>query len=65
MRPAIIICALAEPFPGWIDSLAAAGGLSILTGLGITRYLLTTSETRADFVPVDIVSNAIIVGTAH
>ena len=38
LRPAIIVCAVAEPVPGWIDSLAAAGGLSILAGIGIIRY---------------------------
>ena len=65
LRPAIIICALNEPYPGWIDSLAAAGGLSILAGIGVIRFFLTTSTTRADFIPVDLVSNAIIAGTAY
>jgi fatty acyl-CoA reductase len=65
LRPAIIICSQAEPYPGWIDSLAAAGSLSILAGIGVMHYFYCETFTRADFVPVDMVSNAIIVGTAY
>ena len=41
-RPAIIASALTQPFPGWTDSLSAAGGLSFLGGLGILKYLRGT-----------------------
>jgi fatty acyl-CoA reductase len=65
LRPAIIICSQAEPYPGWIDSLAAAGSLSILAGIGIMHFFYCENTTRSDLVPVDMVSNAIIIGTAY
>lgn len=34
-RPSIIASAVADPFPGWTDSLSAAGGLSFLSAMGL------------------------------
>ena len=64
IRPAIIYAAYNEPFPGWTDSLAAGGFLIIMSGLGILRNLPIANTNRCDFVPVDFVSNAIILATA-
>eukprot|EP00347_Sterkiella_histriomuscorum_P008623 403344386 len=64
LRPAIIICAYEQPVPGWIDSLAAAGALTLFASLGALHYVPTTYENRGDIIPVDFVSNGIIVGTA-
>ena len=66
VRPAIIASALEQPFPGWTDSLAAAGGLTVLAALGVVRYLNSDmGMTRFDLIPVDIVSNHILVSTAY
>jgi hypothetical protein len=35
VRPAIINTSVAEPFPGWIDKIAAASAFFLLVGLGI------------------------------
>ena len=35
VRPAIINTSYLEPFPGWIDSIAAAAALFLVVGLGI------------------------------
>jgi len=37
VRPAIINTSYLEPFPGWIDSIAAAAALFLFAGLGIVR----------------------------
>jgi hypothetical protein len=37
VRPAIINTSYSEPFPGWIDSIAAAAALVRVVGLGIVQ----------------------------
>lgn len=39
VRPAIIASTNSDPFPGWTDSISAAGGITYLTGLGIIHHL--------------------------
>ena len=65
LRPSIIACAKTEPFPGWTDSISAAGGISLLVGLGLINYINAGGDNRFDLVPVDIVTNSIIIATAH
>ena len=48
IRPTIVAGALKEPFPGWTDTLAAAGGLTLLIGT-----VLSESHTQSDSVTVD------------
>jgi hypothetical protein len=64
LRPAIIGGALKEPVPGWTDTISAAGGLSLTGGIGIVNWIHGNSNNIADLIPVDIVSNHILVGTA-
>lgn len=64
VRPSIITAAEREPHAGWIDTMSAAGGFSLLITAGIARYLQSEFVTRADLIPVDYVSNTIIVSTA-
>lgn len=64
LRPAVIIGSKDEPYPGWTDSMAAAGALTLMVGSGITKYLIGTEYNRADIIPVDMVANHIICGTA-
>jgi len=64
VRPSIITGSEREPHAGWIDTLSAAGGFSLLLIAGIARYLTSEFQTRCDVIPVDYVSNAIIVSTA-
>lgn len=65
LRPSVIICAQSDPYPGWIDTLSAAGALSTVNGLGFFSHLDTDLKTRADLIPVDFVANGIIIGTAY
>ena len=64
IRPSIILCSASEPYPGWLDSLAAAGTLTLMVATGVTRYLVGNNSYRADLIPVDYVSNSIIAGSA-
>jgi hypothetical protein len=64
LRPAIINASIKEPFPGWTDTLSAAGGLSVAGGSGVLKYVYAKIDNIADLIPVDYVSNAIIVSTA-
>ena len=65
-RPTIIACTMKDPFPGWTDSMSAAGGISMLGGLGVkhTINLDETSKKSLDVVPVDSVTNSVIICTA-
>lgn len=65
LRPAIIASAVEEPLPGWTDSLSAAGGISLLTGLGLINFINAKGDNKFDMIPVDIVTNSILVATAY
>jgi len=65
IRPSIIACSDNEPYPGWTDSLAAAGGLTVLGALGILKIINVHEENFFDIIPADIVTNQIIVCTAN
>ncbi|CAO1406103.1 unnamed protein product [Diamesa serratosioi] len=61
VRPSIILSAVSEPFPGWIDSFS--GPTNLIVGLynGIFRTFLCDDQKLVKFVPVDVVVNATIV----
>lgn len=65
IRPSIIVGSMTEPAPGWTDTISAAGGLSLIGGAGMFNICHGKSDNIADLIPVDIVSNMIIVCTAH
>jgi len=65
LRPAIIASSLRDPFPGWTDSLSAAGGISVLVGLGLINYIRARGDNKFDLIPVDIVTNHILIATAY
>jgi hypothetical protein len=57
VRPSIIICANSEPVPGWIDSLAAAGGMVFSFTSGLMHYVPCNGKNIVDCIPVDFTSN--------
>ena len=63
LRPAVIIAANTEPFPGWIDAMTAASPMTLLFCSGLLRRAETDFNIRADLIPVDLVANGIIIGT--
>lgn len=60
-RPTIIGGAWKEPFPGWVDSISAAGAFYLSAGLGLLKIAIGNENNIGDQVPVDIVSNTVIV----
>ncbi len=65
IRPAIINTSYKEPFPGWLDSIAAAAAMFLFVGLGIIKEVRGNPNTIGDTIPVDVVSANIIVATAR
>ncbi len=64
LRPSIIASSFRQPTPGWTDSLAAAGGLTMLAALGILKHMYTPGYTVFDLIPADYVTNSILIVTA-
>ena len=60
-RPSIVTASLHEPFAGWVDSINGPGGASLLGTLGIARSMHCRPNYTADLIPIDIVTNALIV----
>lgn len=64
VRPSIVVSSYREPAPGWIDSLAAAGAFVHAVGAGMSSHMQGIPNIAFDVIPVDYVSNAILVATA-
>lgn len=64
IRPAIINTSYSQPFPGWLDSIAAAAAYFMFVGLGIIKEAQSEPNFISDTVPVDIVVANIIVASA-
>ncbi|XP_065348947.1 putative fatty acyl-CoA reductase CG5065 isoform X1 [Cloeon dipterum] len=63
LRPSVIIPIWKEPIAGWTDNINGPTGILIAAGKGVLRTMWCKSNTYADFVPVDIVANAILLST--
>ncbi|XP_028141885.1 putative fatty acyl-CoA reductase CG5065 [Diabrotica virgifera virgifera] len=63
LRPSIVIPIWKEPIPGWTDNINGPAGLLIGAGKGVIRTMYCDSDGYADFLPVDIGVNAMIVST--
>lgn len=64
LRPSIICACKNEPFQGWIDSPAAAGGFVLGYETGIVHFVFADAWAKLDIIPCDYVTNNIIVQTA-
>jgi fatty acyl-CoA reductase len=64
VRPSIIVAAKDEPFPGWTDSLAAAGGLTLSICIGLLKQIRLMDNGIIDMIPADFCSNLILVTAA-
>lgn len=52
-RPSIIGSSWEEPFPGWVDTLSAAGIVLFLMELALLHYLHGSIKNIGDVVAVD------------
>lgn len=64
VRPTIIGGSWKEPYPGWIDSVSAAGVFYLSVGLGLMKITLGNGNNIGDQIPVDSVSNCVILSAA-
>uniref|UniRef100_A0A914WK32 Fatty acyl-CoA reductase n=3 Tax=Plectus sambesii TaxID=2011161 RepID=A0A914WK32_9BILA len=61
VRPSIIGAVWKEPIPGWMDNLNGATGIFAAVGKGVLTNMCGSTSATADIIPVDIVSNLLIV----
>ncbi|KAJ4707362.1 Fatty acyl-CoA reductase [Melia azedarach] len=63
IRPTIVTSSHREPFPGWLDSgsISLDVNLCLLQAQGKLPFLVGDPMVVSDFVPVDMVANAMIV----
>lgn len=64
-RPVLVTATCKEPFVGWIDTVSAAGLIGYPLMLGIVKNWFWPLDFTFDVIPVDIVSNAILVSIVH
>ncbi|KAJ8721380.1 hypothetical protein PYW07_002155 [Mythimna separata] len=65
VRPSIVVSALKEPSPGWIDSWNGSTGLIVGISSGILKVAIGRGSNVTDLVPVDIVTNLVIVAATE
>ena len=65
VRPSIIGPAIYEPMPGWGDAMSCVAGPLVGAWLGVLHAFPCDHNLIFDFVPVDLVSNAILVSAWH
>ncbi|BES94747.1 Male sterility protein [Nesidiocoris tenuis] len=60
VRPSIVIPTWLEPLQGWTDNINGPTGLLIGAGKGVIRTMFCDNTGYADYMPVDICINALI-----
>lgn len=63
VRPSVIIPIWKDPIPGWTDNINGPTGLLIGAGKGVIRTMYCNKSSYADYLPVDIAVNAILVSS--
>ncbi|XP_014251355.1 putative fatty acyl-CoA reductase CG5065 isoform X2 [Cimex lectularius] len=61
LRPSIVIPTWLEPIPGWTDNINGPTGLLIGAGKGVIRTMYCDNSGYADYMPVDICVNGILI----
>uniref|UniRef100_A0A1I7ZTN2 Fatty acyl-CoA reductase n=1 Tax=Steinernema glaseri TaxID=37863 RepID=A0A1I7ZTN2_9BILA len=65
VRPSIIGAMWKDPLPGWTDNLNGPTGIFAACGKGLITNMCGSTASVADIIPVDVVSNMIIVAASH
>lgn len=60
VRPSVIISCYDEPFVGWTDTVAGAGGLLYSIHAGLMHNIYTLKTKPLDLVPCDIVVSTLL-----
>ncbi|CAH2056239.1 unnamed protein product, partial [Iphiclides podalirius] len=65
IRPTMIVAAWKEPVPGWTCSKVGPQGFLMGAAKGVVRRLPMAKQNIADYIPVDIVVNQLLVAGWH
>lgn len=63
VRPSIVMPILYEPIPGWVDNIKGVTGLILAAAAGVLRVISIDSDVVGNFVPVDLLANALCIST--
>jgi fatty acyl-CoA reductase len=63
MRPSVVSPTLCDPFPGWVNSYLGIAGFMIAIAKGIIRTMYCNESFHGDFLPVDIATHSMMLGT--
>lgn len=65
VRPSMIVATWKEPVPGWTCSKVGPQGFLMGASKGVVRRLPLAKENIADYIPVDVVVNQLLVAGFH
>ncbi|KAL0858810.1 hypothetical protein ABMA27_011274 [Loxostege sticticalis] len=65
VRPTMIMAAWKEPIPGWTSSKVGPQGFLMGASKGVVRRLPMAKDNIADYIPVDVVVNQLLVAGWH
>eukprot|EP01125_Pyxidicula_operculata_P008628 TRINITY_DN287_c4_g1_i2.p1 TRINITY_DN287_c4_g1~~TRINITY_DN287_c4_g1_i2.p1 ORF type:complete len:1267 (+),score=324.43 TRINITY_DN287_c4_g1_i2:27-3803(+) len=65
IRPSMIGCTLAQPFPGWCETLSVCGSLFMYCGLGLMSFVPGDPNFIADLIPADYVVDHVLFAITH
>ncbi|XP_023936978.1 putative fatty acyl-CoA reductase CG8306 [Bicyclus anynana] len=65
VRPTMIVASWKEPVPGWTCSKVGPQGFLMGAAKGVVRRLPQAKENIADYIPVDVVVNQLLVAGWH
>lgn len=65
VRPTMIVASWKEPVPGWTCSKVGPQGFLMGASKGVVRRLPLAKENIADYIPVDVVVNQLLVAGWH
>ncbi|XP_049839901.1 putative fatty acyl-CoA reductase CG5065 isoform X2 [Schistocerca gregaria] len=60
VRPSIVVATMAEPFPGWVDSMNGPMGVVATAISGLLRVLYCDVRKLMDLIPCDMVANCMV-----
>jgi len=63
LRPSVVVPIWKEPIPGWTDNINGPAGLLIAAGKGVLRTMYCDPKGYADFLPVDIAVNILLLSS--
>ncbi|KAM7299711.1 putative acyl-CoA reductase [Ixodes scapularis] len=65
VRPSGVSASWKEPFPGWVEGLSGGNGVIASALTGLVSTVLADKTAAMEIVPVDVVTNALIVAACQ